>query len=73
MLETAIALIAGFALGYGVREAFPPKASSGKTSAAAFITLSGMTLAEQRVVPSPAADALTAGRGAQSKRQAAER
>src|SRR6266566_10056978 len=35
------------------RVAFTPKASIGETSAAAFITLSGMTLAEQRVVPSP--------------------
>jgi hypothetical protein len=41
--------------------AFPPKASIGETSAAAFITLSGMTLAERRVVPTPD-PALRAGR-----------
>jgi hypothetical protein len=35
------------------RVAFPPKASIGETSAAAFITLSGMTLAERRVVGPP--------------------
>jgi hypothetical protein len=35
------------------RVAFPPKASIGETSAAAFITLAGMTLAERRFVPTP--------------------
>src|SRR5262245_39407317 len=58
MLETAIALIVGFAIGYGSRVALPPKASSGETAAGSFwdITLSGMTrstLQVTRVVPSP--------------------
>jgi len=71
MLETAIALIVGFALGYGVREWLsPPKAPSGATTAASGfwdITLSGMTRFAQvaRCAPAPArCRHRPAGRGA---------